>query len=59
VLESVQVKAAAQTAVLIKKLRAAWLTLMDERINNPTGAFTSHQRSVLEVISDLLHDAVG
>jgi hypothetical protein len=50
----VQVKAAAQTAVLVKKMRNAWLAMMDARVKDPTATFTKQQQVVLDVTIDLL-----
>lgn len=47
-------KAAAQTAVLVKKLRSAWLAMMDARVKDPTAVFTKQQQVVLDVTTDLL-----
>lgn len=51
---TVQVKAAAQTAVLVKKLRSAWLAMMDARVKDPTAVYTAQQRVILDVTIDLL-----
>lgn len=51
---NVQVKAAAQTAVLVKKLRSAWLAMMDARVKDPMAVFTKQQQVVLDVTTDLL-----
>jgi hypothetical protein len=53
-LGAMQVKAAAQTAVLVKKLRSTWLAMMDARVKDPTATFTKQQQAVLDVTIDLL-----
>ena len=53
----VQVKAAAQTAVLVKKLRAAWVHMMDARVKSPLKPFSDKQNEILATIVELIMDS--
>ena len=52
-----QVKAAAQTAVLVKKLRSAWVKMMDDRVKSPATAFSDKQNEILATIVELIMDS--
>lgn len=52
-----QVKAAAQTAVLVKKLRSAWVKMMDDRVKSPMTAFSDKQNEILATIVELIMDS--
>ena len=52
----VQVKVAAQTAVLVKQLRQAWAGMMADKVARPEGAFTDTQNRILEAIVALVCD---
>lgn len=52
-----QIKVAAQTAVLVKKLRAAWVTLMDDKVLCPSAPLTETQQRILDAIISLVREA--
>ena len=52
-----QVKAAAQTAVLVKKLRSAWVQMIDARVKSPSTPFSDKQNGILATIVELIMDA--
>lgn len=49
-----QVRAPAQTAVLVKQLRAAWERLLAERVRRPGGELTAPQQALLQLITEMI-----
>jgi hypothetical protein len=52
----VQIRVAAQTAVLVKQLRAAWDDLMLRKVKAPTKPLDSKQQKVLNTIVSLVRE---
>jgi hypothetical protein len=51
-----QIKVAAQTAVLVRKLRAAWVTLMDEKVLRMSEPLTETQQRIVDAIVSLVRE---
>jgi hypothetical protein len=50
----VQVRVAAQTAVLVKKLRAAWLQMMIDKIRKPLDPMSEAQERIRGTIVEIM-----
>lgn len=53
---AVQIRVAAQTAVLVKKLRLAWNGLLQDKVNQGSRAFSSAQDRIVATIVELLSE---
>jgi len=47
---------AAQTAVLVKKLRQAWTALLDAKVQRPSEPFTRGQTAIVDTLVGLLRE---
>ena len=54
-LDAVQIRVAAQTAVLVKQLRGAWDAMMAHKVAKPNDAFTEKEREMLDIVVSLMH----
>ena len=54
--EIVQIRVAAQTAVLVKQLRVAWDALMERKVQMPTKPLDAKQQKILDTIVSLVRE---
>lgn len=53
-----QIRVAAQTAVLVKKLRLAWNRLLQDKVNQGNKGFSSAQDGIVTTIIGLLSEDI-